>query len=148
MVEREIESFCYPFGRYNPSVVEIVQKAGYKFARTTGCLNMNLIENRYLIVPTFAVVPRLVSIQTAKAFLQSPLGTLLNVSRPEFDIISRANKSGLFFHLWGHSWDVARRGYWDRLASFFSYVSENYNIRPVTFSELVKKYMEDSYQHS
>jgi peptidoglycan/xylan/chitin deacetylase (PgdA/CDA1 family) len=145
MVDREIESFCYPFGRYNSSVVEIVKKAGYKFARTTGRLNMNLIENRYLIAPTFAVVPRLISIQTMKAFLQSPLRALLYVAKPEFEIISRVNKKGIFFHLWGHSWDIERCDYWGRLASFFSYVSENYKIRPVTFSELVKKYTEDSY---
>jgi peptidoglycan/xylan/chitin deacetylase (PgdA/CDA1 family) len=136
LIDKEVQSFCYPYGRYNPSIVDIVRKAGYRYARTTGRLNVTSLENMYLISPTFAIVPRFLSITTAKAFLSAPLRSLLSVSRLEYDILSRANQGGLFFHLWGHSWDVERRNYWDRLADFFSFATDNYRLKCVTFCEL------------
>lgn len=34
IIDREIISFCYPMGAYNPKVMDMVKKAGFKGARS------------------------------------------------------------------------------------------------------------------
>lgn len=44
---RQVETFCYPYGRYSPSSPEIAKKAGYRAARTTRRISPGRIEDRY-----------------------------------------------------------------------------------------------------
>lgn len=48
LLNKEIKSFCYPYGKYNSEIVEIVESSGYEVAVTTntGINNLPLI-NKY-----------------------------------------------------------------------------------------------------
>ncbi len=114
LLGKQITKFCYPRGRYNDRVVEVVRKAGYTEARTT---------------------------QILKTIFLDPFrkGTTIHVfQRPEYMgvnwfILAQAQaeiaaQNGYTFHIWGHSWEIDRDGNWDRLEEFFDWLKANYQI--------------------
>lgn len=111
---KEITKFCYPRGRFNDRVVELVKKAGYSEARTTKVLKTVMSDP-----------------------FRSPT-TIHVFQRPEYMGIDWfmlaqaqaevAAKNGSTFHIWGHSWEIDRDGNWSRLEEFFDWLKVNYKI--------------------
>jgi len=116
---QKIRWFCYPRGRYNETTIEMVKRAGFKYARTTlvGHLYDNnyedLGENMYRIHPAVHVHP----------------------ARPEYEglhwleyainLFEEAKKTGAIYHIWGHSWEVSKFGLFDELDVLFKYIASN-----------------------
>jgi peptidoglycan/xylan/chitin deacetylase (PgdA/CDA1 family) len=105
--------FCYPRGRYDQRVIKYVEKAGYKWARTTKVGIRN--ESRY------------------------ELEGLHLYQRKEYEgvdwleyIIKVFEKNPLrWIHIWGHSWELEEHNEWNKFVKLLNYVYENSNSKRV-----------------
>jgi hypothetical protein len=132
IIGREVRTFCYPFGRYDGSVVRALQAAGYWGARTVRMLATRSSFAPFEMPTTLQIFPhssftylknvvnvrRLESLETCLA--QMPrLGSWLELGKRLFDAVL---KKGGIWHLYGHSWEVEQLGLWDELSEMLDYV--------------------------
>ena len=129
LLGRELCGFAYVRGRYNRTVRGLVADAGYRYARTVKNLMSTPGRDRFQI-PT-----------TAQFFAHSQFTYIRNFVRwgptPQrwailapmlFDkkelvprlsgAVEACARSGGYFHLWGHSWELDEHDLWDELDSF------------------------------
>ncbi len=109
-----ITKFCYPRGRQNERVRQIVAEAGYIEARVTG--KPGIIE--------------------VKDKLQMP-GTIHIYQRKEYgnqnivdfasDVFEKLKKEGGYCNVWGHSQEMQREQMWSTLEGVLSLVKEVFN---------------------
>jgi peptidoglycan/xylan/chitin deacetylase (PgdA/CDA1 family) len=156
IVGREVSLFCYPFGLYNATVASLVQKAGYRGARTTAHSHTELPTSAYEMPTTLHIYPfpfrknvsggyywgRLLQPFFERYQGYRTLGvpwwkmySWLSAAKAAFDY---GYKQGGVFHLWGHSWELERYGMWNDLESFLRYISSKQNVRFVTNGELLE----------
>ena len=148
---KSIDMFCYPRGRYNNDVSNIVKAAGFKGARTTRQFSLSMPKDLFQIDTTIQVYP--FPIRHGAGFLRMfrplserfggfrSLGASLldcrsweSVTKAVFD---EAVTKGDIFHLWGHSWEIEKYGMWASLERVFGYISKRSDCRYVTNGELV-----------
>ena len=94
---QEVNWFCYPKGRYNEITINNVEKAGYKFARTT---MVGYFDRPSLTTPTSVHI--------------HPKSDWFN-----FALNNWENKN---FHIWGHSWEVSKYSNWHKLELFYEHI--------------------------
>jgi peptidoglycan/xylan/chitin deacetylase (PgdA/CDA1 family) len=107
LINKEITSFCYPRGRYNEQVMQIVKEAGYKEARTTLVGHTDYPENKFKKHTTVHV--------------RSGRKEYKNLSWFDYAIkkLDEAIEKDSYFHLWGHSAEIEEYNQWDKLEEFF-----------------------------
>ena len=113
MVQKEISSFCYPYGFHNKKVVECVKKAGYQYAKT--CVKYSLEWPRDLFrikttvqannqhpfsIQTIRLV-RLLGLRIFKGL--KGLANWVKLAKIIFDL---ATMRGGIYHLWGHASEI------------------------------------------
>jgi peptidoglycan/xylan/chitin deacetylase (PgdA/CDA1 family) len=141
LLGREVCGFAYVRGRHNRIVRDLVDKAGYRYARTVKNLMSTLGPDR-LQVPTttqFFAHSRSTYIRnyvSAGPSLQRTtiLAALLSEDElsKRFSTVAKAcARSGGYFHLWGHSWELDEHDLWSDLDRFFGRLRE-FNARFVT----------------
>ena len=120
LVTQDIDWFCYPRGRYNDITVDIV-KSFFKYARTTlvGYNQSNLKHpgnSPYRHHPTIHVRP------DRKEYQGTPW---LEYAKKMFDhcMIGWKNGADIYYHVWGHSWEIEKYGLWDELEELFKYIT-------------------------
>lgn len=132
IIGREVQMFCYPRGRYDANVVQALQEAGYRGARTVRMLATTSSFNVFEMPTTLQVFPhvrfsyfknaaRARSLETWRSCLvQMPrLGSWLELGKRLFDAV--LEKGGIW-HLFGHSWEIESLGLWDDLREILDYV--------------------------
>ncbi|CAB4151499.1 spore_ybaN_pdaB, polysaccharide deacetylase family sporulation protein PdaB [uncultured Caudovirales phage] len=105
MFDTKITKFCYPRGYYNPVIRDMVEKAGYKSARTT-------------LVGT---------ITPAEDPFQTHTAVHAGVDRKEYgtdwltfafnkleEAVARSTDEDMVFHIWGHSQEIEKLKQWSR----------------------------------
>ncbi len=147
-IGKEVQMFCYPFGRYNAKVVRVLQEAGYHGARTVRMLATELAFNPFEMPTTLQVFPhprltylksvfrgrRVEGVQTY--LTQWPrLGNWLELGKWLFDEVL---ENGGIWHLHGHSWEIERLGLWGNLGEILEYVCHREDVRYLTNCELVQ----------
>jgi len=113
LIGKEINSFCYPRGKYNEITSKMVEKAGFKEARTTCVLCIDDPIDRYRKHTTIHVRP----------------------DRPEYDnqhwlvvakeLFNIAKKKDGYYHIWGHGWEIEKFQQWQNLEILFKYINKN-----------------------
>lgn len=128
----DVGMFCYPRGHYNRRVLRSLRAAGYKGARTTRMLAIDLNFNSFEMPTSLQVYPH-----SEWTYVRN-IAKARNVSRL-FDYLSRFRGAGswvmlgkeLFdrvleqggvWHLYGHSWEIEELGLWDGLRELVDYV--------------------------
>jgi len=115
IVGKKIKAFCYPRGRYNEKVIDVVKKAGFEWARTTKVL------------------------QKLTDGVCDPMEIHTSIHaypfRPEYKgedwvklakyYFLLAKEEGDIFHLWGHSLEVDKNLQWENLEKVFKFIKEN-----------------------
>ena len=138
---REVSGFAYVRGRHNRVVRNLVDKAGFRYARTIKNL-MSAPGADRLQVPTTTQF----FTHTPSTYLRNYLSggptlqraaVLMAVLRDN-ELSKRCSRaaeacarSGGYFHLWGHSWELDEFDLWDELDRFFGQLRE-FNARFVT----------------
>jgi peptidoglycan/xylan/chitin deacetylase (PgdA/CDA1 family) len=112
LIGREITSLCYPKGRYDKDVIEIVKDLGYKEARTVKVLNLFTPTNPFEIETSVHVYNR-----------KEYSGVYwLDMALDLFDKVIESSSTYNYFHLWGHSWEISKFDYWEDLEVLFRYM--------------------------
>ena len=105
---QEVNSFCYPRGRYDDECVEWVMSAGFTNARTTRVLE-TAVTDQFRKGTTIHIFPRKEYnnrhwLEIAKEILKS---------KPPY------------FHVWGHSREIIEIGELDNFANFLKLIGED-----------------------
>ncbi len=130
LLSREVPGFAYVRGGHNRAVRNLVDRAGYRYARTIKSL-MSAPGRDRLQVPTttqfFA--------HTTSTYLRNyvsggpnlPRSSILRVMLRERALAMRVlaaaaacASGGGFFHLWGHSWELDQHDLWSELDRVFA----------------------------
>lgn len=134
LLSQEVCGFAYVRGQHNGYVRNLVDKAGYRYARTGKTL-MSAPGSDRLRIPTtiqFFTHPSSVRIRNFVRWgptLQraAVLAALLSGGRLSTRC-SRAAEAclrlGGYFHLWGHSWELDEHDLWGELDSLFRQLRE------------------------
>ncbi len=134
LLGKPVQGFCYPGGKYRPLHCGMVQAAGFRYARTTQSLRLD-VGTQPLEVPTtlqFYPHPRRVLIRN---FLSQghwrERWFVLELLLQEDHWLDRLRRlfawvvrRGGVFHLWCHSLDVERLGLWQELDRFLAEVAD------------------------
>jgi len=106
-LNRKVTSICWPRGRYNEECVQIAIDAGYEWSRTTR-VGETKRKNTF------------VRDTTVHAYHRGEYG--------EHDWFTYANSTldsqPAYFHLWGHSWELEKYTYWDKLERLLERLGE------------------------
>lgn len=133
IIGRDIISFCYPKGKYNRGITELVKNAGFRGARTVKPFVRKIADpfqmdtmlqaiqhtNNYYMRKALSskdmALSRFIMTKTlpVKDWNKFALGTL--------DLVL---KKGGIWHLWGHSWEIEENKFWDNLESLFRKIRE------------------------
>ena len=112
MANQEINWFCYPRGRYDLRVKNVVIGTGFKYARTTKILNIKPSEDNFEIKT---------AIHVGCARKEYGDKDWLIVA---FELFDKAmKKENSVFHLWGHGWEIAKFNQWEKLERLLKYLA-------------------------
>jgi peptidoglycan/xylan/chitin deacetylase (PgdA/CDA1 family) len=127
---KEVLSFCYPCGRFNDEIINIVRRAGFIGARTTKSATRSIKDpfkmstTAYAASWCFGLIPYIRHSVTSKDFglfrfvLKNNL--LLNTwDKIAIKTLDFVVNNGGVWHLWGHSWEVDDHNDWERLERVF-----------------------------
>lgn len=130
IVNKKIVSFCYPRGKYNEMVKEIVRDLGFSYARNVA-LFQTTISDPFAVPTTVHAYNHnpVIYLQhgfNKKIFYQTlnfhTIGDWQKIAVNAFDF---CKKHGGIFHLWGHSWEIAKFNHWQKLEAVFSYIQKH-----------------------
>ncbi|MFC1900295.1 polysaccharide deacetylase family protein [Chloroflexota bacterium] len=140
LLGHEVLMFCYPFGLYNDTVVDIVRKNGFVGARTCQPDGFSISSDRYRSGITL-FLSNGSPLMALKICLKA---RLLNI-RALFDWETRAKllfdlalKQGGIYHIYGHSVEFEENGEWDKLERVFSYISNKADVRYLTNGAILR----------
>ncbi len=112
---QDINKFCYPRGRYDERVIKAVKKAGFISARTTQILETEVPKDPFKYGTTIhCTYPRTEYVGK----------NWLDVAKSLFQLAKDRGEQG-YFHLWGHSEEIARYKDWDNFEKLLIYIKEN-----------------------
>ncbi len=109
---KSITKFCYPRGRFNARIKEIVKGTGLKEARTTKVMNTSFPEDLFETDPSIHVHP---DRKEYKGLSWHEMGDVL---------FNNVLDNGGRFELWGHSWEIEKYNMWEFLEDFLAYMDD------------------------
>ncbi len=126
----KISGFCYPGGKYNCSLKQLVKNAGFEYARTIANLSITPGYDPFQLSTTLQLYDHsktvycrnyLNNLYREKASFALLLICLKTntLSQRLHNCLDFALKSGGIFHLWGHSWEIEEYQGWKILENFF-----------------------------
>ena len=148
---KAVSSFCPPVGRFNRFHITAQQKAGFTAMRTVEMLSHSFEGIKkihdFVILPTSCQVFN----HTGMAYVRNNVKRMQFVQFPSlwrffdhnWEMMSRnyinhlcevslKHNKTLYFHLWGHSWEIAACSLWNSLERFLKHISEIEEFIPVT----------------
>jgi peptidoglycan-N-acetylglucosamine deacetylase len=126
VIQGELLSFCYPGGEYRRPHRDMVERAGFRVARTirrhvtappTDLLQLDTTVHAYR---HWRDLPRTGSVAPRAPY--RAVRELLNWDALAMALFDRTTAHGGIFHLWGHSWEIDARDDWQRLDAVLAYV--------------------------
>jgi peptidoglycan/xylan/chitin deacetylase (PgdA/CDA1 family) len=141
----EVGMFCYPKGKYNQRIKEIVKKNGFLGARTCNVENFDLPKDPYEWRITL-YASNGSPLMTLRIWIRSKISAraLLDWECRAKLLFDQFLESGGIYHLYGHSWEIDRNNEWDKLERVLRYISFREGVKYETNFGLIKevrKYM-------
>lgn len=149
IVGKDVEMFCYPYGKYNKRVIDVVKSSGFKGARIVRWLCSDRPIDPYRIAPSiqayshsrFVNMGHLVKNLDFKGLTRYMANINISNRWPDLamNIFDYIKQNGGAWHLWGHSREIDRFNLWDRLEAVLKYVSNRKDVVYCTNGELVDR---------
>jgi phosphatidylinositol alpha-mannosyltransferase len=136
---REVKSFCYPRGEYEPKHVQMVKDAGYAYARTVNRHSFTTGNSPLEAKTTIHTYNHWTDLWKIARFANfNPLRTIRYF---QWDVLAKAmfdhvSETGGVFHLWGHSWEIEKHGDWEKLEGVLAYIAHHKEIEYVSNDKL------------
>jgi len=125
-LQRPLRSFCYPGGDYRLTHRDLVERAGFRVARTVRRHVTTAPEDPLQLGTTVHAYRHLRDApRAARLAFRTPrvaIRELVNWDALAISLFDRTLVTGGVFHLWGHSWEVDARDDWGRLESVLAHV--------------------------
>jgi len=154
IIGREVVSFCYPKGKFNGEVINVVEKAGFIGARTTKSATRSIKDpfkmgtTAYASCWHFGLAPYFRHAMASQDFGLFRFMLKNNLLLNSWDKIAIRTldfvvNNGGIWHLWGHSWSIEDNNNWVRLEKIFRSIDALSNdVRKMSNSQLLKMHME------
>jgi peptidoglycan/xylan/chitin deacetylase (PgdA/CDA1 family) len=140
----KVTMFCFPRGRFNSQITELVQKAGFQAARTLVDFQLHFPRPQDFLMPvSLQAYPHSRSIYVRHLLKETNWSGLKNylldfkLGHPWTRIEYVAQPGGVF-HLWGHSWEIEEKNLWIDLEKIFDFISNTGGFRCMSNSETLK----------
>ncbi len=140
IIQTTVTSFCYPGGCYRAEHVPLVQRAGFRCARTVRRLSTGPVADPFSMRTTVQARPHVRDWPRLPAVTSGrPVATMRCTDWSALAVLlfDRVLADGGVFHLWGHSWEVDRFGHWDRLARVLDHIAGHPRVSYLTNAELI-----------
>jgi len=145
LLQKDPVSFCPPYGAYSRHSLDEIYAAGFKVIRTVELLSPG--QHRGLIPTTiqmfdhspvtlFKHLVKRGRVRNLRLWIGSQFTA--DTRRLVDHYLEHIATHGGTLHLWGHSWEIDRHQYWDKLERIFSAVSTLQGFTYAENGELVK----------
>jgi peptidoglycan/xylan/chitin deacetylase (PgdA/CDA1 family) len=144
---KEVTTFCYPKGRFNARVVQEVERAGYRGARSTQILFSGATFPPYEMPTTVQAYPHhrsnyvrnLIRLGAISALVKSmpdliSFDNWLQLGKSLFD---RVLRDGGTWHLYGHPWEIEKLNLWSQVKEMLDYVSRRESVTYLNNGEII-----------
>jgi len=147
----DIDSFAYPYGNYDESVVKVVKAAGYRCARTYDPYEFTQSEDAFSLKVGVWTDPhglaysrgldntlRLLRLAATSLPANDFISTMVflrnwvRLAKKLFDLFL---ERGFVYHLVGHAWQIDKRKEWGNLEDLLSYISDRREVEYMTLGE-------------
>ncbi|MGB9622586.1 MAG: polysaccharide deacetylase family protein [Candidatus Bathyarchaeia archaeon] len=140
----KISMFCYPKGKYNRRIKEIVKKCGFLGARTCNGGNFEPPKDPYewgITLHASNGSP----LMTLKICVKSkiPAKALLDWEYRAKLLFDLFLKHGGIYHLYGHSWEIDKNYEWLKLKRVLQYISNKNEVQYLTNGEALGRCMKE-----
>ncbi|MCW9054550.1 MAG: polysaccharide deacetylase family protein [Candidatus Pacebacteria bacterium] len=143
------KAFAYPGGEFDRQITGIVKEAGFKVARTTQKLTIQMTKGQFLMSPTIICQPFPFRKLDANRYYFGRILDPVNAYTPKQFVPSwqslarkwfkKSLVEGSYFHLYGHSWELEKYGMWQELESFLKFVKEYGDVIYLSNSEVMEQ---------
>lgn len=133
IIGRQVTGFCYPGGEYMDVHADLVQAAGFEYARTTLNLCFDAGDRPFEIPTTFQFYPHdrnvyLRNFVKGRNWLKRHEGLRLALKHENwidrlYALFDHASQHESVFHLWGHSKDIDDLNAWQEFDRFLAHVA-------------------------
>ena len=138
LIGKPVTKFCYPRGRYNDRIKEIVKNVGFLEARTVKGACIDFPKDPFETRPTVHVMP--VKLYDIGNNLErhddyekkQDLITWTEYAKVKFDEVI---ENGGRFEMWGHSWEIEKYNQWEFLEDFLIYMDEK--MKKINYPRLI-----------
>jgi peptidoglycan/xylan/chitin deacetylase (PgdA/CDA1 family) len=139
LLGHKVSMFCYPHGKYDERVVQLVKSAGFEGARTCDNLDFGVSDDPYLLPVTLQATNK----SPLSAFRiwrrnRLALKSLVNWETRAKEMFDLCLETGGIYHLWGHSSEIRLNAGWEGLESVFKYISGREGVSYMTNGECIQ----------
>jgi len=134
LIGKEVHMFCYPRGKYNERIVDLVREAGFTGARTVEPFAFHVPSDLFSLGTTIQVFPfpflftdrgkitlhQNILYPFFRAYrplreIRSPVKGYLSFQGVAEVTLKHAERVRGVWHLWGHSWEIEQFRMWRNL---------------------------------
>jgi peptidoglycan/xylan/chitin deacetylase (PgdA/CDA1 family) len=142
ILNHSVITFCYPKGRYNEEIKQVVKKCGFVAARTCFPGDFNKIKDPFewhITLHASNGSPRV----TFNLWRENHISirSLFDWETRAKMLFDKALKVGGVYHLWGHSWEIEKTNEWGKLERVLDYISNRENVIYATNGQIFLDYM-------
>ena len=139
VLNKPVDSFCYPSGYFNARHEQMVKESGFKLARTVERFAKDIGDNPFALPTTvhaYRHCSDAFSILRAVG-IKKFISCYLNWDELAINLFDSVAKNGGVFHLWGHSWEVEKNNDWKRLEKVLNHIAGRQSVRYAVNTEIL-----------
>lgn len=144
---KKINSFCYPGGDYNKEIRDLVEEAGFKYARTVKQIATKFSKDYLQSNTSLHIFPLSIKgvLGEIKYSFNGEIKIMPLLLTKDWEVMAKrifdyVLENGGVYHLWGHSWEIDKNEDWDKLEKLFNYIKDFENVNYLINSKLLEKY--------
>jgi peptidoglycan/xylan/chitin deacetylase (PgdA/CDA1 family) len=148
LIQRPVNWFAYPGGKYHKAIRDIVGKCGFSGARTNRFMHFELPKDKFQTHTTF-IISKLSDFIIVRHLLirnnlkPLPLYVYVRLMSKSwrayvcnlFDYLLKKSNHQIF-HIWGHSWEIEKFSLWNDIEYIFQHISNRTEVKYVSNGEI------------